>query len=192
MEFPTETAEPSGDGGAESWLDVGRVDTPIPFAQTGYAIGNSGGETVHYYNVTGNGVLSLLVNSSESSIAKVFASPNAGDYYEYSIGGDVLSRNALSNTYTADGKTVYYYSENPGGWNRIDEVSPRATGTSWNAPQVAWTLIYGTITGGASTIYVNWPRPGGGVLTGSFEITVTAASNDDENDGYSGSGGGTF
>lgn len=87
----------------------------------------------------------------------------------------------VQNTYTHDGKTVYYSIFD----TRMSEANSSVDGT--NAPlsgydkskgvAMAWSMIYGDIeeipAGAPQTITVSWPRPGdGAILETNFDILV--------------------
>jgi len=80
---------------------------------------------------------------------------------------------SLTSSYTYDGKTVYYYTNNNGTW--ISQTPHAAVTGIVNVNNIAWTMIYGTTTrlGSHQEIGVSWPRPlDGKVLETTFEILV--------------------
>jgi hypothetical protein len=90
-------------------------------------------------------------------------------------------------SYTYDGKTAYYYNDigvyyyyedRPGAFytcpiNLLQDSNFVPT----KAGEVAWTMVYGEISGGSQEINVSWSRPGDGyLLTTAFEIEVKKSS----------------
>lgn len=97
----------------------------------------------------------------------------------------------LSNTYTHDGKTVYYGTrtlgyESAGGLNGMNST---VEGSDLDDAKAAWVVVYGTETqvANAQTINVSWPRPGDGrVLETTFEILVAPPYDDGTDTGTGG------
>lgn len=85
-------------------------------------------------------------------------------------------------SYTNGGKTVYYAgaSFGYGMAGGLEEVKPVSTVQMEDLfgykEQIAWTMVYGEISGFENLIPVGWPRPGDyKTLEDSFQITVNVA-----------------
>jgi hypothetical protein len=79
---------------------------------------------------------------------------------------------------TYNGKTAYLTAGTV-GWGRAERdvlsVSPSADPTKWSAYRsIAWTMLYGDITGGGQEIPVQWMRSDGKILEDTFEIEIVS------------------
>ena len=102
---------------------------------------------------------------------------HAGTYTEYGISDPTkvvkTTEYYTSQTYTQDGKTVYYQAVYSA---QFYEGIPNTGDHNASPARVAWAMIYGTKderVGSRQTITVSWPRPHDGkVLETTFEILV--------------------
>ena len=97
----------------------------------------------------------------------------------------------MHHSITHNGKTAYYTSGTV-GWGRAEKdvlsVSPSADPAKWGlVSSMAWTMLYGNITGGGQEIPVQWMRSDGEMLSDSFYITVTDSGSDTNNSSSSNS-----
>jgi hypothetical protein len=84
--------------------------------------------------------------------------------------------------YTHNGKTVYYcyifgitYTDSEGYMTPHVNIDGDEVVYNKQTPELdklAWTIIYGEITGGVQSIPVQWKRPDGEILEDSFFINV--------------------
>lgn len=94
--------------------------------------------------------------------------------------GEVIAHNsytgALDRSYKYNGKTAYYHYEEYITGARLTQPSPEHLNSQASVTHgaVAWTIIYGTISGGEQVIPVQWSYTGGSaILETSFGISVT-------------------
>jgi len=122
-----------------------------------------------------------------NNLRLIIASDNSGQFTRSSTitldeTGEIISQSSetgeLTDLYTYNGKTVYYHYGIRSIAGVVKVMSPATehlntqTGVTHNT--VAWTIIYGTISGGTQEIPVQWSRPGDySTLESSFNITVT-------------------
>lgn len=105
------------------------------------------------------------------------ASPSGGvtDKLYYPGGGSRTTIHNVNQTYKHNGRTVNYATwtaSYSGGSSRIKEIAP--TYSSGTRGEIAWTMIFGTITQGGQNIPVQWNRPyDDELLETSFSITVS-------------------
>ena len=110
----------------------------------------------------------------------IAASSSPGSYSEHISYPDGTSKDdtgVLNRTYTYNGKTVYYIGPWGTGWGysayTVENVAPNATDAieNYDGANIAWTMIYGTITAGGQVIPVQY-MSGEKTLESSFTITV--------------------
>lgn len=148
-----------GDPGVTSDLDVSPMVQPLPRGSSFTVESRRGGYnyvtdiwevTAPFLTCKTNGIGSntrltwIAASSSPGSIATF-------TYHNIISGGGWSNDNYLRNTYTYNGKTVYYYS---GGVNSNDTIvnisgpyqTPAYT-SSFDVARIAWTLAYGNLSG---------------------------------------------
>lgn len=77
----------------------------------------------------------------------------------------------LYQQYTYNGKTAYY-AQYSGGYGGEIQNMPEVSSVEFDG-KAAWTMLYGTISGGVQLIPVQWTRPGDfRTLEGNFGVTV--------------------
>lgn len=164
-----------------------------------YEINNPRRNVAHFIGIVG--ATGGIHKSSNNAYGLVFASESSKeisyfnrwltiDYDGNASTHDNATQTVVGNTYTYNGKTVYFVAVSLPGDNTIEGVHTIPT---YDAPvmnavdvdKIAWTMIYGDteITGGTQ-IPVQWQRTGdGAVLEASFGIIVTdiSPSNNDGN-----------
>lgn len=169
-----------GSGEATSSLDTGTIQQPISYV----GVVTAETDTTEIYYV-GIGTMTGW-QTSQSNVMLIGASSTPGVVIESYSRNKSSGRESehsqyrTDNTYTYDGKTVYYalvlpVIENPTG------VTYNADAALGNYAAAAWTMIYGNRTeqrtGSHQTITVTWPRPRDGKeLTTTFGIRVKSAS----------------
>lgn len=190
LEFPVTVAAESNTGTITSDLDT-RCVMPIPFAR------DHGGFTVKIrdediqHNATMEAPFLAFLDQWHPSIVNVVAaSKNADDVLtirKYDEGNLVsLETIPLTETTTYNGKTAYYANTYVSLFTLSlqdlvgvspDYVTPvEAWPHWWNTTNVAWTIAFGEVVSGGSTIIpVTWTNPETGIVhAGAFTITVTA------------------
>ena len=175
---------------ASSDLDTGDFTQPIPLPDvTTYAWTQTNVPIRNTYTWTPvNGAAMVIMRNTESSTVLLFAAKQAGEVgLERIVSIDErtgeqsteFSYITASNSYTHDGKTVYFVRSNfgHGGSGRKDIlVNPVVDdyGDDLHEKEAAWTAVYGDITDGRQSIPVQWMRPGDNeVLETSFDVSVT-------------------
>lgn len=89
---------------------------------------------------------------------------------------DITNQHDFNGSYSYGGKNAYYYYLQHTGINtQVLSPSPEHLNSSRNVTYntIAWTIVYGDITGGEQTIPVQFARSDGNTLESSFDITVT-------------------
>lgn len=188
LTLPVTIAHADQGRGASSDLDTGSFSKPIPlsgvatfaYTQTNVPIRNT------YTWTPVNGAAMVIRRNTERSTVLLFAAKQAGDVgLERLVSIDertgeqstAFYYTKASNSYTHDGRTVYYARANFGHGNLgIDIlVSPIVSdyGDDSHDKEAAWTAVYGEISGGTQVIPVQWNRPyDAELLETSFVITV--------------------
>ena len=192
----TEAPAASGDRQASSDLETGSaVVQPIKFGATIQVNRiKSNGEDISFVLSANHGV--FAATSYDSGYSFVWAD-SSGDYEIYR-GPETEPATGSGHQYTYNGKTVYYQHGGSSGAYRYPSVVPSAGSGNIqyaNAAAIAWTMIYGNVTGGTATIPVKWINSYTGVeCQDTFQITSTPASGDAHtttgSTGTEGSGGG--
>lgn len=207
--FPVEVA-PEGSTGRKAASDIVSSDYPVATSVRNEIVFTG---TAEVWNAYGNGVdvvsdavaTSYRYGDEPDNVMTVIASKSKKLIYDRigcnQTGYYVIQRvNGNGSSYTHNGMTVYYYTESCGiGSHQAGRTTTHTfipgsgIESSDNAREVAWTLIYGELSGGTEDIPVQWKSPyDGREFEDTFEITVTDGTGttvDDE--GFSG-GGGTF
>lgn len=203
--FPTTTAV-RGDGDysgmATSDLKSTYWEQPIPFYSS---ISTSKG---YYFTAINGAVLVIFAATNDSFLAVIGASSSAGYLVEANYQGSTgIVTNASKYSYTHNDQTVYYtdilFISGP-----IGTCSFNVPAHQWNADhdKLAWTVIYGDTTLVSDvSIPVQWMRSDGTMLEDTYTVTVNSNRYADEpeddgtsdgwtdmEDGFSGSGGGSF
>lgn len=161
-----------------------------------------GSETGTHYELDDGVYIAFLTDSTDTARDMFFASASPGKTatttWQYNTPWPRSVASALTNTYTKDGKTVYYNSNGTQQSGFTEEtsygVNHRVSGDTLNRAQAAWTVIYGTPVSdaGTQTITVKWQRPiDHKELTTTFDITVNPAQ-ETEGEGEGGGGGHSF
>jgi hypothetical protein len=206
--FPVEKAPAaSGESSATSELDT-RLPQPIPFHDTDatYEIP---------MRIDGRGELTVSGNTKYVIIRQIDGRETLFVASE-ECGGSVKSQHShiyegkrvsftntfiANNAFTYNGKTVYY-SENVGnsvyclaGSTTLPVDVDITPNSFWGDGPTAWTIIYGSISGGTATIPVQWVNPyTGETHQDTFQITSTPSSGSSStttgSSGTEGSGGG--
>lgn len=152
------------------------VDGSIPFTNflTLTQSAEGFGRNYTYENVRTEGLFAVIVGSGSTQILNVETEPGA-QYLErtftYYDDRTVTTHdyNGVNQSYTYNGKTVYFIVANQ-GWTYDSQSCANA---SQLTKEVAWTIAYGTVTSGGQIIPVQWMRPGDySTLESSFNITV--------------------
>lgn len=153
-------------------LDLGDLTSPVPSASLCVVEAGDGRSITHEMQGSGSGRATGWIESN-------------GKYYVLGaspIATDTLGQADLPNSVTYDGKTVYYGGVSgsfiAGVAENIDPDAGYGETVNTNhvdRGNVAWTIIYGTLTGtsGGVQIPVEWSRTGDGlVLATSFGVSV--------------------
>lgn len=185
LTLPVTIAHADQGGGASSDLDTGSFSQPIPlsgvatfaFTQTNVPIRKT------YTWTPANGAM-VIIRNTENSTVLLFEAKQAGEVgLERCVSTDERTSEqrtefryiTAGNSFTHDGKTVYYVRSNNGHANLgIDRlVNPVVSnyGDDSHDKEAAWTAIYGDITSGYQVIPVQY-MSGEKTLGSSFTITV--------------------
>lgn len=187
---------------ATSELDTSPLTKPIPFGKLIHRTGtyHSGGRYWEHHTWISGGEAAIAYGSN--NFHYLIASSQPGSYttenYSFTIDDkepieqSSSSSAELDQTYTANGKTVYY---KVGTNSFVDlknaELYPTVNAYFYNSShhgEIAWTLIYGEIKEEASVeVPVDFIRDDGEVLEDTFTITV--GLDEDSGGGDSGGGG---
>lgn len=180
--FPVTTApEPSGEGQATSDLDLGVWPNPFPIGSSGETQQKKNG---WHHSFSGCLMTGLRLGSY---VHIVFASSTYGEKIDVEaiLGSDKRTFSyECNNSYTYNGKTVYLHRIqqqvlfDEEGYASGPFVTDKSYSGNYNANNVAWTMIYGDISGeGKATIPVQWENiyAQGTTLSDSFEIIVSKA-----------------
>ena len=182
-EFLSNNSSGYSDFGQGPWPNpliytTGMVRTQNRYSEQGTFLGHceielngSGYIAVLLYD---NGIMREYICCSDSPGSKYrFNSQIESQWPQY---GDWYS---ISNTYTYNGKTVYYAFAGS-GYNfetaNATNMSVSSSGGGLNSEKAAWTIVYGDPAEPTDTqeITVLWPRSGdGAVLSDTFTILVT-------------------
>lgn len=182
--FPTTTAGAEAEQTATSDADVGGIQTPFTYSTgIGQAASPRNAYTiitapnVAIYQVDSHNVVFCMASATPGVIAHIHETKETGEETENDI--------PLTDTYTYNGQTVYYSNTTPGttgyfSWG-VALCQPSAMqGSSPNYGGIAWSMVYGTLTGGQE-IPVQWNRPGDGeMLETSYVITVVGGGGHGE------------
>lgn len=134
------------------------------------------------------GSYTVILFASKKKIMKVGIIYRYDDGYSYHFYFAEKSDKDIW-SYTYQDKTVYFVEVDTGISETTGYMIPEAgpgtlndnarKGAIWNADvlnhmgKVAWTIVYGDITGGVQQIPVQWKRPDGEILETSFFINVS-------------------
>ena len=177
----------NNDGGHTSDLDTSPIVQPIKAggAVLLYKAKSIDGVVIDVpqkgVSISGNGAVYAYFESPIARVLAIAVSASSGGstivVENFNDDGTTETRTyPATNSYTHNGKTVYYSAYNSA--NAASKIGGTyqpytpATGSQHEA-ETAWTMLYGDIEG-TQAITVSWPRPGdGAVLETSFNITVT-------------------
>ena len=204
LSFPVTVADASGvdEHTASSTLET-QPASPIKFANGAcYKTHGGSGEEANTYTHTFTGAcIVFVVKTNYGWVHYIFANSTGSPVTEHIVGildatGVVFEDRTVEyqtyNQFTYDGKTAFYLPYNSGDINReFIYPSPEHLpyGTEITDGSVAWTILYGTISGGVQNIPVQWARPWDGeTLEDSFGITVNAATGGGGQAGENGTG----
>lgn len=95
------------------------------------------GSQFHTY-ASPHGMLMLLGNT----LFKVFATDSPGQSAIYTAEDGTSANWPMNQTYTANGKTVYYVS-NSASWRTRPTILPQTVGSDPKADGIAWKMVYG-------------------------------------------------
>ena len=174
-------ASQSTGGSATSGLDTSPISQPIPFVNSGTIIFNTEKSvTNHDVRATG-GFGTISAGYVAGFVVMASSSEFAYNTYRFVNGEWEYVKTATAGSYTVNSKTVYrtfvYGTIRDTGAQYIvlPDLCQMSAGVSdATVNRIAWTLIYGTATGGGQPISVKWERPKDGeLLTTSFNITVS-------------------
>ena len=192
LSFPVTVADASGvdEHTASSTLET-QPASPIKFADGAcYKTHGGSGEDAYTYTHTFTGACVVYIQKTNDNWTHcIYANSDNSSYTEHIVGitdatGVVFEDRTVTrdtnNSYTYDGKTAYYLAGLFAG-AEPEFVYPGPEhlpyGTEITNGLVAWTILYGTISGGVQNIPVWWARPWDGeTLEDSFGITVNAAA----------------
>lgn len=185
LTLPVTTASKSEVSGASATSSL--IDFPVPITGANYSSIRqvASGTILSLFSGSGATITAWIRENQRNTVEMLGASASAGSgsvtespqWIEYH-GSDPTPPQLfpstisfpLTDTYTYNGKTVHY-----GGYiaSYLAEVSGLGYDEIPKTGPVAWTMIYGTISGGTQTIPVQWTRGDGKTLESSFDITVT-------------------
>ena len=190
--FPITTAHSeSGQDYATSDLDTGAFSQPIPINGSASFSSETGGATWGYHwhdeYIVKSGTAMIIKQNNSSGLHFVIASASRNGGYtikETKTAKDASGEQTINyeehslegaNTYTYNGKTVYWVTGGASGFNHLNpEPLVNGYGDNSHHAQAAWTAVYGTITGNDQSLPVQWQDPdSGAILETSFNITVT-------------------
>ena len=178
LTLPVTTADSGSVSGESATSPL--IPESLPFGSSG---SNSAGpedstaDDVETFSVSGGAV--TLWKGGIRTIDNVCASSDASASVNYTLyranGQTIHETYGLNRNYTYNGLTVYF-SSGSGSWSYgkvIKTVNPDATGIAekYGRADIAWTMIYGTITPGGQVIPVQY-MSGEKMLESSFTITV--------------------
>ena len=135
--------------------------------------------------ITGGTFLVVQYTDTPSSLTYICAGTSNGSVTVHSVNkrldtGEIIEERTTQadfyRAYTYDGKTAYYYISGYSGPNtQVVSPSPEHLNSSRQITDgtIAWTIVYGDISGGEQVIPVQWLRGDGKTLESSFDITVT-------------------
>lgn len=163
----------------ESDLDAGPITMPFP-ASLEVKTYDSGSGAINSDDIYLPGKCTAANINDYGNVVIIVASPTqTGLYIDNKIGAEYNYN--LRKSYTYNGKTVYYSQLIIGGQNDVSPncypggyVREALTNDTYAGP-IAWTMIYGTVTGtfGGVQIPVQYSSPyNGATLETSFGITV--------------------
>lgn len=190
-------------GGYTSDLDTGNFQKPIPTSdmygyRVDYTAFSANRHEKRTYVPTG-GAKFVLVHKNQSWNDAYLVSKGTPLTAKYTLidetAGTITTEDiVISNpsAVTIDGKTAYYtsfHSVQPGSINNSFEGVYVNNGEYVNAllnANTAWTVMYGTASGGGQPITVKWNRPTDGkTLTDTFNIDVSPSANEESGGGGS-------
>lgn len=146
------------------------------------------GDRAYTYEESYTGGEAVCVQGTDkpTNLRIVIAKSSAGNVTYHVVGkldatGEVFDdwtqEFSTSLTFTHNGKTVYYYSTTSSVYGTVEILSPSPEhlNTSRNVTfaEIAWTIVYGTVSGGFQSVPVQYLRTDGKTLESSFGITVT-------------------
>ncbi|MCR5136105.1 MAG: hypothetical protein K6C12_03270 [Oscillospiraceae bacterium] len=177
-------------------LNTGDVPVPVPAASSlteTYQDRRMGTNISAETTVTG-GVGTIAFNSNIR--AYIYAARESGAYYAWIDSEGDTGGGSLSNTFTYNGKTVYYASSSDSTYQELSaapSITYSADFTRY-AAAVAWTMIYGVPASGESENFISrfpidlreagggsWQDPGD-TGYGTLHLTVTGALSGRHND----------
>lgn len=182
--LPVTTADISQVSGETATSDL--ITEPFGCGSSGKVVigpKNSTADDWYLYSANdSDGKLTLKGNLGGTRWDGIYASASpSGGYTEkhyYPNGGSTTKISNVNQTYSHNGRTVNYATwtaSYSGGSHQIKEIAP--TGSSGIKGEIAWTMIFGTITQGGQAIPVQWSQPEtGDILETSFMITVGGAA----------------
>lgn len=187
LTLPVTIAHADQGRSASSDLDTGSFSQPIPlsgvatfaYTQTNVPIRNTDTWTPV------NGAAMIIMRNTESNTTLLYAAKQAGEvglwrrvHIDERTGEQrtEFDYTTAINSYTHDGKTVYYvrprHGHGGGGINILVNPVVSDYGDNDHDKEAAWTAIYGEISGGAN-IPVQWNRPyDAELLETSFTIFI--------------------
>ena len=188
LTLPVTIAHADQGGGASSDLDTGSFSQPIPLSGAAtFAYSTTDGTVRHTYTWTPvNGAAMVIRRNTENSTVLLFAAKQAGEVglrrhvmIDETTGEQrtEFDYTTTSPSYIHDGKKVYYVRSTNGhavgGQNVLVNPVVSDYGDNSHDSEAAWTAVYGDISGGGSSIPVQWNRPyDAELLETSFSITV--------------------
>lgn len=160
---------------AEPW-----PQTIVSVSDTATTYDATTGEAKNTWSV--NGYIAFRSSAETGKInGGIMATDTSGVYGTVTRQSGQTQTYRMSDTYTYDGKTVYYRS----GIEESNEVFPRSNAatigidSSLTDGRAAWIIVYGdSVQIGEQTISVSWPRPfDGEILETTFTIDVELPSS---------------
>lgn len=185
LTLPVTTASKSETSGASATSSL--IDFPVPITGANYSLirqvadgtilsifSGEGATITAWIRANQRNTVEMIGASASAGSGSVTESPQWAEYHGSEPTPPQLFPSTISfpltDTYTYDGKTVYY-----GGYTAsyLAEVSGLGYDAIPKTGPVAWTMVYGTISGGTQTIPVQWSRGDGETLESGFDISVT-------------------
>ena len=134
----------------------------------------SSGADAYAMTINGNDLTTVIAAGASgvtSTELRITTSKETGQIID-----SVTSYAQLVSQYTHNDKTVYYWVGAGIGQANIEVKQPQPSNWgSANAPQIAWTIVYGTVTTKHSvqTITISYTNDAGTELTATFTVNVT-------------------
>lgn len=176
--FPVTIADGSGQSEQQASSDL--FPDGVAFGSTGTltyrsTYGSTSGQTfTETLSIDGAVTLFMFKGYSWGYLFASKSNTAIGTITDSMSGGSFTT--PMCDSITHNGKTAYLTAGTV-GWGYagrdVESVSPSADPTTWSSTSaIAWTMLYGNITGGGQEIPVQWMRSDGEILEDTFPIEI--------------------